>query len=161
MCMLENKKFSLIQMRNEKWSVGISKGPYSWIHLGPLILPHAATWLMWKYREVVLLKAFLSMGPVVLASSMLGSQWNRSRWSCSQATGESSTTLTGWRQPHFSLNARTLSCGYICTTTCKSQTLSYFECSRKRALLGLWWDTGANKLEKPKENPLFSSSLCN
>lgn len=41
-------------MTNEKSSVCARQGSYSWIQLGPPILPHAATWLMGKYREVAI-----------------------------------------------------------------------------------------------------------
>lgn len=68
--MLKKKKTLLHS--NGKWEM-ICLGQarvihYSWIQLGPLILPHAAISLMGKWpSEVVLLKASLSTGPVVLA----------------------------------------------------------------------------------------------
>lgn len=108
--MLKKKKTLLHS--NGKWEM-ICLGQarvihYSWIQLGPLILPHAAISLMGKWpSEVVLLKASLSTGPVVLAPG-----WTRTDGAAAKQ-----------QVSHFSSNARIQICGYVCTTLCK------FECS--------------------------------
>lgn len=55
-------------MRNDLFGAGKGQTHLFLIQLGPLILPRAAISLMGKWpSEVVLLKASLSTGPVVLA----------------------------------------------------------------------------------------------
>lgn len=150
------KKKKILLHSNGKWEM-ICLGQerfihYSRIQLGPLMFPMLLSdWWGSTHGEVAIRSGPLK-GISVKGSCCASSRLNKNRWSCSQAAGESSTALTGWRQPHFSSNARIQICGNVCTTPCKSHLNGTPESLLRHRSKGVG---------ESKRKPPFSYSLCN